>query len=120
MSDAPTPAGWVTVRIMATVEPPRGRVIWHHNRRHADRARELRVLMKNFAGEKRAAIAREAESHEERAKTGRNLYRCEVCGAWGMWGPGWASWGTVDEAEAFVCSASCQARHKQRKRRGGR
>lgn len=122
----PIDEGGVSVSLLSdwSSARPRHRVIWHRNQRHTDRARELRALAKNFAGEKRRAIEREIAEHEVRATTGRNLYLCAVCGAWGMWGPGWAAWGNIDEADAFVCSDGCKAQfdapHSPARRRARR
>ncbi len=97
------------------------RVIHHHALRERDKVRVLLETRKNFAGEKRAAIEREIKEREAGAANGRNLYRCEVCDAWGTWAPGWAAWGTIDEPEAYVCSDACRARHvPASKRRTGR
>lgn len=41
----------------------------------------------------------------------RRVHRCDICGRFGNWGPGWAQFGTADQTEAIVCSEECRRRH---------
>jgi hypothetical protein len=103
------------VRGYVSVRP--GQVIFRRTQKHRDRARELRASVKSYAGEKRKTIVAEAEHEERCAAGGRNLYRCEVCGVWAMWGLGWAAWGSIDDVKATVCSEACKKRYKTPRRR---
>jgi len=96
--------------------------IRHHGHLLYERARVLRSTIRDFGGERRRALLAEIEALEAGAKNGRNLYLCAVCGTWGTWGLGWQWWGSMDDAEAYVCSDDCKARFKParraRRRRG--
>ena len=69
----------------------------------------LRSTIRDFGGERRRALLAEIEALEAGAKNGRNLYLCAVCGTWGTWGLGWQWWGSMDDAEAYVCSDDSDA-----------
>lgn len=58
-----------------------------------------------------------SEADARKAQKRQHPYRCRLCGAWGMWVPGWSSWGTVDEVTANVCSDGCKRIYRPRRRR---
>jgi hypothetical protein len=133
-NDSPgtSPAG---IALVTAFPLPAGRVIRHRAQHHKDLARALRAeaqekenrargikclpATQRAALEEAHAVLLRAEHQERLAANGKNLYLCAICGAWGMWGPGWAAWGNMDESEAFVCSDDCKKRHRPSKRRRG-
>ena len=42
------------------------------------------------------------------------VWQCDVCKRFGVWGEGWAWYGTMDEIRFITCSDRCKAEAERR------